>query len=245
MLRMALTVKPDQVTLVPERREELTTEGGLDVVLNSVQLKPVVRTLRDAGLRGATEDYDEPDNSLVDRVLERGRGLPIALSALAMGVARRVGAPLEGIGLPGHFVVADPSGEEPRYVDPFNGWAEIDRDGCARLARETAGVQLEEAHLAPVGPRAILARTIANLRGSYLARRRLADVLWCVDVALIVAPGQAALVRERVALLVGLGRYDDAEGEARAYLERHPGTDERPALERHIAAVQEMRRSMN
>jgi pyridoxine 5-phosphate synthase len=50
MLRIALTVKPDQVTLVPERREEITTEGGLDVVLNSVQLRPVIRTLRDGGL---------------------------------------------------------------------------------------------------------------------------------------------------------------------------------------------------
>lgn len=50
MLRIALTVKPDQVTLVPERREEITTEGGLDVVLNSAQLRPVIRTLRDGGL---------------------------------------------------------------------------------------------------------------------------------------------------------------------------------------------------
>jgi pyridoxine 5-phosphate synthase len=50
-VRVALTVKPDQVTLVPERREEVTTEGGLDVVLNSVQLKPTVRTLRDGGIR--------------------------------------------------------------------------------------------------------------------------------------------------------------------------------------------------
>ena len=50
MVQIALTVKPDQVTLVPERREELTTEGGLDVVLNSVQLKPVVKTLDDGGI---------------------------------------------------------------------------------------------------------------------------------------------------------------------------------------------------
>jgi len=50
MVRVALTVKPDQVTLVPERREELTTEGGLDVVLNSAQLRPVVRTLREGGV---------------------------------------------------------------------------------------------------------------------------------------------------------------------------------------------------
>lgn len=50
MTRIALTVKPHQVTLVPERREELTTEGGLDVVLNSVQIRPMVRTLHDAGI---------------------------------------------------------------------------------------------------------------------------------------------------------------------------------------------------
>jgi pyridoxine 5-phosphate synthase len=50
MLRLALTVKPDQVTLVPERLDELTTEGGLDVVLNSVQLRPVVKTLMEGGV---------------------------------------------------------------------------------------------------------------------------------------------------------------------------------------------------
>lgn len=50
MTHLALTAKPDQVTLVPERREEITTEGGLDVVLNSVQVRPMVKTLQDAGI---------------------------------------------------------------------------------------------------------------------------------------------------------------------------------------------------
>jgi pyridoxine 5-phosphate synthase len=59
MVRIALTVKPDQVTLVPERREEVTTEGGLDVVLNSVQLKPVVKTLHDGGIRVSV--FVDPD----------------------------------------------------------------------------------------------------------------------------------------------------------------------------------------
>jgi pyridoxine 5-phosphate synthase len=43
-------VKPDQVTLVPERREELTTEGGLDVVLNSMQIRPAVKMIQEAGI---------------------------------------------------------------------------------------------------------------------------------------------------------------------------------------------------
>ena len=53
MVRVALTVKPDQVTLVPERREELTTEGGLDVVLNSAQVRPVVRALQEARIEAS------------------------------------------------------------------------------------------------------------------------------------------------------------------------------------------------
>jgi pyridoxine 5-phosphate synthase len=65
MLRIALTVKPEQVTLVPERREEVTTEGGLDVVLNSAQLRPVIRTLRDGGLHVSL--FVDPD---LDQVKE-------------------------------------------------------------------------------------------------------------------------------------------------------------------------------
>jgi pyridoxine 5-phosphate synthase len=65
LIRIALTVKPDQATLVPERREELTTEGGLDVVLNAAQLRPVIRTLRDGGLHVSL--FVDPD---LDQVKE-------------------------------------------------------------------------------------------------------------------------------------------------------------------------------
>ena len=70
MIRIALTVKPDQVTLVPERREELTTEGGLDVVLNSAQLKPVVKTLQEGGIHVSMfvdPDLEQVKESAPDR----------------------------------------------------------------------------------------------------------------------------------------------------------------------------------
>jgi pyridoxine 5-phosphate synthase len=51
MVRIALAVRPDQVTLVPERPQELTTEGGLDVVLQAAVLKEIVKQLRDGGIR--------------------------------------------------------------------------------------------------------------------------------------------------------------------------------------------------
>jgi pyridoxine 5-phosphate synthase len=68
MVKMALTVKPHQVTLVPERREELTTEGGLDVVLNSLQLKPTVKMLLEGGMRVSL--FVDPD---LEQVKESGR----------------------------------------------------------------------------------------------------------------------------------------------------------------------------
>jgi pyridoxine 5-phosphate synthase len=48
MVKIALEVKPDTVTLVPERREELTTEGGLEVAMNLEYLKKVTRLMQDA-----------------------------------------------------------------------------------------------------------------------------------------------------------------------------------------------------
>lgn len=51
MIRVALTLKPDQVTLVPERQEEVTTEGGLDAILNGSQLRSAVKTLQEAGIQ--------------------------------------------------------------------------------------------------------------------------------------------------------------------------------------------------
>ncbi|MFA4905636.1 MAG: pyridoxine 5'-phosphate synthase [Candidatus Margulisiibacteriota bacterium] len=50
MVKFALKIKPDYVTLVPEKRQELTTEGGLDVVRNSKKLKPIVKKLQDKGI---------------------------------------------------------------------------------------------------------------------------------------------------------------------------------------------------
>jgi pyridoxine 5-phosphate synthase len=50
ILEIALIVKPDQATLVPERREEITTEGGLDIIAHKTRAAAVIRSLQDAGI---------------------------------------------------------------------------------------------------------------------------------------------------------------------------------------------------
>ena len=70
MVRIALEIKPDQVTLVPERREELTTEGGLDVAQNLVTVSRVTRQLRDAGI--VVSHFIDPDHDQVHAARESG-----------------------------------------------------------------------------------------------------------------------------------------------------------------------------
>ncbi len=84
MVRIALTVKPNQVTLVPERREELTTEGGLDVVLNSVQIRPMVKTLQDAGIDVAL--FVEPELEQIKETHKLGAKI-VRVSTAAWGAA--------------------------------------------------------------------------------------------------------------------------------------------------------------
>src|SRR3954467_15284388 len=73
------------------------------------------------GFRGDSEQYDRPENSMLDRVLERRRGLPILLSIVYVEVAGRADVRVAGVGLPGHYVVSHFGGVEPLLLDPFSG----------------------------------------------------------------------------------------------------------------------------
>lgn len=73
------------------------------------------------GFAGDRERYDHPDNSMLDLVLERRRGLPILLCAVYVEVARRAGIAVSGVGLPGHFLAGILEGETVLLLDPFSG----------------------------------------------------------------------------------------------------------------------------
>ncbi len=171
----------------------------------------VFALLRDEGFTGDTESYDDPRNSFVDQMLRRRMGLPITLSALAVSIGTRTGASIAPIGMPGHFLVADISSGQVRYVDPFHGWVHRSVDELAALARETAGVDLEPGHLIPVAPDITISRMLLNLEGAYRRRQRTDDVLWCCELlSLVNAEDPAPRVRT-AEVLVELGRPDEAE----------------------------------
>ena len=83
------------------------------------------------GFHGDQARYDDPDNSMLDLVLTRRRGLPILLSVVYVEVARRAGVELAGVGLPGHFVVGHFGADPPVLLDPFAGGAPVSAAGVS------------------------------------------------------------------------------------------------------------------
>ena len=134
------------------------------------------------GFAGNTVDYGDPRNSYLDVVLDRRLGLPITLSVLMIEVGRRLGLELFGVGMPGHFLV----GASGSYVDPFHRGAFLTADEARELYERTQpGAAFTDAYLAPVGPRAVLARMLANLVHSFGTRTPLAAV-WALKLRLAI-----------------------------------------------------------
>lgn len=144
------------------------------------------------GLGGDVESYDAPDNSFVDRVLDRGAGLPITLAVITIEVARRLGVHLVGVGMPGHFLVGvspdDPFGvprsTPERFVDMFGGGTFLDVDAARRLYRslDSGSDRWDDLWLRPVSSRLILIRILNNLKGSFTRRRDLSGMQWVMQM---------------------------------------------------------------
>jgi len=118
------------------------------------------------GFRGNSRNYYEADNSYLNRVLDRRTGIPISLSVIYLLVGQRLGLPVFGIGMPGHFLIKFESERYKIFVDFFNGGASPTEKDCARFLRQ-AGYGFEERFLQKSSPRAVLIRTLKNLVAIY------------------------------------------------------------------------------
>lgn len=160
------------------------------------------------GFHGNAEHYQDPDNSYLDQVVRRRVGIPITLSVLTMEVGRRLGVPVEGIGMPGHFLIRDGT-EGTAFADPFAGGRRLGADGCREIFTNLGGTDWDETYLAPVGARAILSRMLLNLQGLFLPSD-LRSAGWVLEMRLTI-PGLAIPDRLGLARALGsLGRFGPA-----------------------------------
>jgi regulator of sirC expression with transglutaminase-like and TPR domain len=189
---------------------------------------------REVGYRGPTAaEYADPDNSLLDAVVARRIGLPISLAIVELETAWRIGLPLVGIGLPGHFIVGGPAG---LLADPTDGGRRLTPDDCQALIRRAVGegVLFHAGMLRPTGRREILTRMLRNLRTSRLARRDWPAALDAIDLLLVLEPTDPEHGRDRGLLLGRMGRYGEAVRALSQYLDERPNAHDVPDVRQVI-----------
>jgi regulator of sirC expression with transglutaminase-like and TPR domain len=182
------------------------------------------------GFRGAPADYQRLESSLLHEVLRRRRGLPILLSVVWMEVARRAGAPVYGVALPGHFVVGFGPPDEQVLADPFDGGRVLTGGDAELLVAGATGASLQPSMLGPAAPLEIVLRILNNVRAWAAARPERSDVsLWAVELSLLLPSHPARLRYERAQLLVQRGDFVAGAEELEAYAEVVVGVDEAAA----------------
>ncbi|MEU0601202.1 transglutaminase-like domain-containing protein [Streptomyces sp. NPDC006393] len=182
------------------------------------------------GFHGSAADYQRLESSLLHEVLRRRRGLPILLSVVWMEVARRAGAPVYGVALPGHFVVGFGAAEEQVLADPFDGGRVLTGADAELLVVGATGAPLHPSMLAPAGPLDVVLRILNNIRAWAAARPERSDVaLWAVELSLLLPSHPARLRYERAQLLVQRGDFVGGARELEAYAEVVGAVDEAAA----------------
>ncbi|MFF1467171.1 transglutaminase family protein [Streptomyces mirabilis] len=172
------------------------------------------------GFRGSPGDYQRLESSLLHAVLRRRRGLPILLSVVWMEVARRAGAPVYGVALPGHFVVGFGPAEQQVLADPFDGGRVLSGSDAELLVQGATGAPLDPSMLVPAPPLDVVVRILNNVRAWAAARPERSDVgLWAVELALLLPSHPARLRYERAQLLVQRGDFLEGAAELEAYAE--------------------------
>jgi len=164
------------------------------------------------GFHGDADTYDDLANANLIRVIERRRGLPVALGVVWLHAARAAGWEANGVDFPAHFMIALQGKSTQLVLDVFHGGAAMGADDLRRLLQRIEGdhAELRPGLLAPMNARQVLMRLQNNIATRRLEAGHLDGALACIEDMLRVAPDQAELWRQAAMLNQHLDRISAA-----------------------------------
>lgn len=200
--------------------------------------------LQSHGYHGDMLTYDDIQNANLMSVIDRKKGLPVALGILYLHAARAHGFAADGINFPRHFMIR--IGEEGArlIIDPFNGGVERSAVDLRELLKATAGMEAELApkYYAEVGNRDILVRLQNNIKARYARAGRPEEVLRVVEGMLMFAPDMLSLWREAGVIHARAGNLGAAIEAFQTIVER---ADTGSAQHDAAAIVQKLKARLN
>jgi regulator of sirC expression with transglutaminase-like and TPR domain len=196
------------------------------------------------GYSGDELTYDDLQNANLMRVVDRRKGLPVALGILYLHAARVQGWDSVGLGFPGHFLVRLAEGPERLILDPFHGGRVCDAADLRELLKATAGQEIElmPEHYAPVSDRDVLLRLQNNLKSRLLQGARYDRALRVVETMLMLAPDLVELWQEAGLLHARQGNIIASVNALQEFVVRAP---EGTARHQAAALLQQLKSKLN
>lgn len=205
---------------------------------------------QELGFAGNLNDYYNPDNSYLHRVLDSRRGIPISLAVIYMELAQQIGLNVRGVSFPGHFLMKLSVKSGDIILDPFNG---------ASLSREDLEERLEPFFingrsaddpplatlLADASPRTILVRILRNLKALFAEHPHWRQFLNVQQRLVILLPDEIAERRDRGLAYANLDCPQAALQDLEAYLERCPQASDADSLRRRLPELRAATRRLN
>jgi regulator of sirC expression with transglutaminase-like and TPR domain len=186
------------------------------------------------GYSGDELTYDDLQNANLMRVIDRRKGLPVALGILYLAAARAQGWEAVGLGFPGHFLIRLSEGPERVILDPFHGGRTLDAMALRELLKAIAGqeIELKQEHYAPVADREVLLRLQNNLKSRLIQGQQHERAVRVVETMQMLAPDLAELWREAGLIHAQLGNMRAAMSAIEEFIARAPD-----GSARHEAAI--------
>jgi regulator of sirC expression with transglutaminase-like and TPR domain len=216
---------------------------GLAAPLRYQALREVL--VRGHGFTGNQRHYFDPQNSYLNRVLERRVGIPVSLSIIWLEVARRLKWPVAGVALPGHFLVRFEDPERFVLADPFGDGRSLALADCRRLLAGRSGNLSRRRLLQPASTRTVLARALRNLRRIYLTCGDWQNLVNVLQRLSALEPHSGRHLRDLAAAYARLGQMRHAYGCLSVYLDRVPDAGDGELVRSNLARLEAAMAALN
>lgn len=197
--------------------------------------------------RGNRIDYYNPQNSFLNRVLERRLGIPLTLSLVYMEVGKRLGLRIAGVGMPFHFIVRCELQGAAIYIDPYEKGKFLSEQDCRnRLSLIFKNqADFDPSWLEPLSSRQLLQRMLINLKNIYTHRGDFSRALMACERILLLNPHQPAELRDRGVVHFHLKQYSRALHDLGKYLEMAPQADDVEEVRQQVKMIRQLIAMMN
>ena len=196
---------------------------------------------QELGFHGNENDYYNPDNSFLNKVLDQRSGIPISLSVLYLELGWQFGLPLYGVGMPLHFIVGCRINDQPHFIDVFNQGNWLSEADCLDICQLPLSdlEPFRREHLQPVSKKAILFRMLLNLKQIYINQKVWDRAYKVVDLLLEIQPDQPSEIRDRGLIAYRLNHLQEAIFDIKHYLSYSPDQGEADWLREHVVKMEE------